>query len=119
MTGIDHVDQSRAEQVILFRDAGMGLHWRPEIARFLAKAYETLQSKANKTADSEPKINVIEIVQAGLKTFCRLPTHWAAGPKRLAPKGGKQSFAAGAKRFGTINKCEHWALATIQHLEGS
>ena len=66
MTGIDHVDQSRAEQVILFRDAGMGLHWRPEIARFLAKAYETLQSKANKTADSEPKINVIEIVQAGL-----------------------------------------------------
>lgn len=63
---IDHVDQSWAEQVILFRSAGMGFHRRPEIAGFLAKAYETLQFKANKTAASAHKINAVEVVQAGL-----------------------------------------------------
>jgi hypothetical protein len=54
------------EQVILFRGAGMGLHRQPEIAGFLAKAYETLQFKANKTAASVCKINGIEVIQAGL-----------------------------------------------------
>ncbi|WP_415635639.1 hypothetical protein, partial [Paracoccus aminovorans] len=43
-----------------------GLHRRPEIAELLAEAYETLQFKANKTANSEPKINVVEVVQIGL-----------------------------------------------------
>ncbi|WP_146113020.1 hypothetical protein [Paracoccus yeei] len=44
----------------------MGLHRRPEIAGFLAKAYETLQFKANKTASSAHKINALRVVQAGL-----------------------------------------------------
>ncbi|WP_211657867.1 hypothetical protein, partial [Paracoccus aminovorans] len=66
MARINHIDQSWTEQVILFRDAGMGLHRRPEIAELLAEAYETLQFKANKTANSEPKINVVEVVQIGL-----------------------------------------------------
>jgi hypothetical protein len=57
---VDHVDQSAAEQVILLRGAGMGLHRRPEIAGFLAKAYETLQFKANKTEASAGKINVVK-----------------------------------------------------------
>ena len=63
---IDHVDQSRTEQVILFRGAGMGLHRRPEFAGFLLKAYETLQFKANETASSAHKINAVRVVQAGL-----------------------------------------------------
>ncbi|WP_347141065.1 hypothetical protein, partial [Paracoccus sp. SSK6] len=65
MARIDHIDQSWAEQVILFRGAGMRLHRRPEIARFLAKAYETLQFKANKTAASTNEINELRVVQAG------------------------------------------------------
>jgi len=36
------------------------------IAGFLAKAYETLQFKANKTAASEHKINALRVVQAEL-----------------------------------------------------
>lgn len=66
MAGVDHVDQSRAEQVILFRGAGMGPHRRPEIAGFMAKAYETLQFKANKTAASAHKINALSVVRPDL-----------------------------------------------------
>jgi hypothetical protein len=66
---INHIDQSWAEQVILFRGAGMGLHRRPEIAGFLPKAYETLQFKANETAVSAHKINEVEVVQAGLSSL--------------------------------------------------
>lgn len=58
-------DQSWTEQVILFRGAGMGLHRRPEIAGFLAKAYESLQSKANKTASSLHIIKAFPVVQDG------------------------------------------------------
>ena len=54
MASVDHVDQPRAKEIILFGHAGMGLHRRPEIARFLPQAYKTLQIKANKTADSVP-----------------------------------------------------------------
>jgi hypothetical protein len=66
VAGIDHIDQPGAEQVILFRGAGMGLHRRPEFAGFLHKAYETMQFKANKTEASAGKINVVEVIQAGL-----------------------------------------------------
>ena len=66
MASVDHVDQPRAEQIILFGHAGMGLHRRSEFAGFLPKAYETLQIKANKTADPVTKSNVVEVVQIGL-----------------------------------------------------
>ena len=49
MAGIDHLDQPRADQIILFGGAGMTLHRGPETAGFLAKTYRTLQFKANKT----------------------------------------------------------------------
>ncbi|WP_170294993.1 hypothetical protein [Paracoccus aestuariivivens] len=48
-TFVDHMDRPRAEQVILLRGAEMGLHRRLEVAGILAKAYETLQFKANES----------------------------------------------------------------------
>lgn len=71
MAGIDDVAQPPAEQVISFRDAEMELHRRPEIAGFLAKAYETLQcearrGEARKTATSSRKINAFRVIQTGL-----------------------------------------------------
>jgi len=65
MAGIDDVAQPPAEQVISFRDAEMGFHRRPEIAGFLAKAYETLQCEARKTATSSRKINAFRVIQTG------------------------------------------------------
>lgn len=50
----------------------MRLHRRPEIARFLAKAYETLQFKANKTAASAGEINELRVVQAGPSSWPRM-----------------------------------------------
>lgn len=80
---IDHVDQSRTEQVILFRGAGMGFHRRPEIAGFLAKAYETLQFKTNETASSAHKINAVRVVQAGLITV--IEKAWFTIPNAIEP----------------------------------
>lgn len=56
----------RAEQVTLLKGAGMGVHRRPEIAGFMAKAYETLQSKAGRTEASPQKINAVEVVHSRL-----------------------------------------------------
>ncbi|MCZ0964300.1 hypothetical protein [Paracoccus benzoatiresistens] len=56
-----------AEQVVLFRGAGMGLHRRPEIAGLPAKAHETLQFKTNDSEALPWKFNIIEVVLAGLR----------------------------------------------------
>ncbi|MGR3199626.1 MAG: hypothetical protein ACU0HS_15460, partial [Paracoccus sp. (in: a-proteobacteria)] len=48
------------------KGAGMGLHRRPEIAGFLAKAYGTLRSKAGRTEASPQKINAVEVVHTRL-----------------------------------------------------
>jgi len=53
-----------AEQVILLKGAGMGVHRRPEIAGFMAKACGTLQSKAGRTEASPQKINAVEVVHS-------------------------------------------------------
>ena len=45
---IDHVDQSRAEQVILFGQARAVLHLDTEIAGFSMKSYKTLRAEARK-----------------------------------------------------------------------
>ena len=66
MTRIDHVDQSWAQQVILFRRAFAMLHWRTQIARFLWRSYKTLQAEARKTAVFQCKINRIGVVQSEL-----------------------------------------------------
>ncbi|MGR3410471.1 MAG: hypothetical protein ACU0DH_08680, partial [Paracoccus sp. (in: a-proteobacteria)] len=59
--------------VTLLKGAGMGLHRRPEIAGFLAKAYETLQSKAGRTEASPQKINAVEVVHSRVDSFTSEP----------------------------------------------
>jgi hypothetical protein len=46
---IDQVDQTRAEQVILFKRARAVLHLHTEIAGLSMKSYKTLQAEARKT----------------------------------------------------------------------
>jgi hypothetical protein len=54
---IDQVDQTRAEQVILFKRARAVLHLHTEIAGFLMKSYETLQAEVRITFTIKLKIN--------------------------------------------------------------
>ena len=60
---VDHVDQTRAQQVILFQRARAMLHGRTEIAGFRWKSCETLQAMARKTATFQRKINGMGVVQ--------------------------------------------------------
>ena len=60
---INHVDQTRTQQVILFLRARTVLHARTEIAGFRPKSYKTLRPKARKTATFQHKINDMSVVQ--------------------------------------------------------
>jgi hypothetical protein len=81
----------------------MGLHRRPEIARFLAKAYETLQFKANKTAALACEINAVMDVQAGLI--------WQRAP-------GQQSHHA-HPHFGVSPRLQEFATSLALPIAGS
>ena len=64
---INQVDQTRAEQVILFRWARAVLHLHTEIAGFAMKSYKTLQAEARKTVTVQCKIAGMEGVQGELR----------------------------------------------------
>jgi hypothetical protein len=63
---VDHVDQTRTQQIILFRRARAVLHGRTEIAGFQTKLYETLQQMVRKTTPFQHEINHIDVVQGEL-----------------------------------------------------
>jgi len=50
MARVDHVDQARTKEIILFRRASVVFHRQTKIAGFLMKSYKTLQAMARKTA---------------------------------------------------------------------
>jgi hypothetical protein len=63
---VDHVDQPRTQQIILFLSARAVLHGRDQIAGFRRKSYKTLRVVARKTTTFQRKINGMRVVQGEL-----------------------------------------------------
>jgi hypothetical protein len=67
MPPIDHINQPRTQQIILFLSARAVLHGRDQIAGFRRKSYKTLRAVARKNTMFQRKINGMRIVQGELQ----------------------------------------------------
>ncbi|MGY9049919.1 MAG: hypothetical protein ACKVKF_23485, partial [Rhodobacterales bacterium] len=63
---VDHVDQSGAEEVILFLRTRTVLHGRIQTAEISIGFYEFLQFEARKISDLSPLFSYMAVVQAEL-----------------------------------------------------
>lgn len=63
---VDHINQPRTQQIILFLSARAVLHGRDQIAGFRRKSYKTMRVVASKTTMFQRKINGMRVVQGEL-----------------------------------------------------